>query len=235
MRKLICLLTGVILFTSVGAQSLEEIVKLHSKAAKTDQLAKIKTIKITGRMAAMGMEMPLEMYMKNPNKIKVIYSLGGQQMISVFDGEKGYTQNPMTGSMDPIELKGEQLNQLTRNNVFTNEVLNSFNQKRLSYEREEMVNGKPAYRLKVQIEGTAAPSYLYIDKTSGLLVKLTTTVEQMGTTMNIETFLTDYKENQGLVMPMKTTAMANGMEAAVITFSNVEVNIPIEDSVFKVK
>ncbi len=235
MRKIISLLAGVIIFTSAGAQSIEEIVKLHVKAAKTDQLAKIKTIKITGKMTAMGMEMPLEMYMKNPDKIKVIYSFGGQQMISVFDGEKGYIQNPMTGSMSPVELKGDQLSQLTRNNIFTNEVLNSFNQKRLVYEKEEMVSGKPAYRLKVNIEGTDSPSYLFIDKATGLLVKVTTTVEQMGTTMNVETFLTGYKEHQGLVMPMKTTAMANGMEAAVISFSNVEVNIPVDESVFKLK
>jgi outer membrane lipoprotein-sorting protein len=182
----------------------------------------------------MGMEMPLEMIMKNPNKIKVIYNFSGQQMISVFDGEKGYMMNPLTGSMDPVELKGEQLSQLTRNNVFNNEVMNSFDKKRLSYEGEEAVSGKPAYKLKITIEGSA-PGYLFIDKSSGLLVKASTTVAQQGTTMNVETYLTDYKETKGLVFPMKTTAHANGMEAAVITFDLVEVNIPVEDSVFKVK
>ena len=38
------------------------------------------------------------MMMKNPNKIKVAYSFNGQEMVSVFDGEKGYMINPMTGS-----------------------------------------------------------------------------------------------------------------------------------------
>jgi len=36
-------------------------------------------------------------------------------------------------------------------------------------------------------------------------------------------------------MPKKTTAMANGMEAAVIYFEKIEVNIPMDDSIFKLK
>lgn len=234
MKKLVCLLAGAIIFASAGAQTLEEIVKKHSAAVKSDQLSKIKTVRITGKMTAMGMEMPLEMYMKNPNKIKVIYSFNGQQLISVFDGEKGYMMNPMTGSTEPVELTGEQLNQLKRNNVFTNEVLNNFNKKKLSSEGEEMVNDKPAYKLKVNIEG-GDPAYLYIDKNSGLLTKISTSVQQKGTSMNVETYLSGYTEKNGLVIQTKTTAMANGMEAAVITFDNIEVNIPMEDSVFNPK
>ena len=58
---------------------------------------------------------------------------------------------------------------------------------------------------------------------------------QMGTQMDVESFMTEYTDIQGVVMPKKTTAMANGMEAAVITFDNIEVNIPMDDAVFKVK
>jgi hypothetical protein len=57
----------------------------------------------------------------------------------------------------------------------------------------------------------------------------------MGTQMSVDSYMTDYSDNNGVVMPKKTTAMANGMEAAVITFDQVEVNIPMDDSVFKVK
>ena len=40
----------------------------------------------------------MTMWMKNPNKIKTVTSINGQEMIQVFDGVKGYTVNPMTGS-----------------------------------------------------------------------------------------------------------------------------------------
>jgi hypothetical protein len=68
-----------------------------------------------------------------------------------------------------------------------------------------------------------------------MLVKTSATVEQMGQTMNVDSYMTEYTDIQGVVMPKKTTAMANGMEAAVISFDNIEVNIPMEDAVFKLK
>lgn len=234
MKKLLFLMTGLIAVTVINAQSLDEIVKKYSTAIKSDQLANVKTIKITGKMSGMGMEMPMVMYMKNPNKIKVVYSFNGQEMVSVFDGEKGYMINPMTGSSNPIELKGDQLKQVENNLIFRNEIMNYFNKKQLSLDGEESVNGKPAYKLKVIVEG-GSPIYMFIDKSSNLLVKTTTAVDQMGTSMNVETFMTDYSDESGVVMPKKTTAMANGMEAAVITFDKIEVNLPMEDSIFKVK
>lgn len=234
MKKLFFLFTGLIVCAAIDAQSLAEIVKKYSTAIKSDKLANVKTIRITGKMSAMGMEMPMVLYLKNPDKIKVVYNFNGQQMVSVFDGEKGYMINPIMGSSDPVELTRDQLRQVQNNNVFRNEVMNYFNKKQLTLEGEESVNGKAAYKLKVTVEG-GSPIYMYIDKSSSLLVKTSTTIEQMGTSMNIDSFMTDYSDNNGVVMPKKTTAMANGMEAAVINFDMIEVNIPIEDSFFKVK
>ncbi len=113
-------------------------------------------------------------------------------------------------------------------------MLRYFKNGKLTLEGEESVNGKPAFKVKATLEG-ANPVYMFIDKDSYLLVKTSMTVEQMGTTMNVDSFMTDYVENNGVVMPKKTTASANGMEAAVIIFDKIEVNVPIEDSVFKLK
>ncbi len=121
-------------------------------------------------MSAMGMEMPMELYVKNPDKIKVVYNFNGKEIISVFDGEKGYMINPMTGSSNPVEFTGEQLKQLQKNNVFNNEVMNYFNKKQLTLAGEENVNGKPAYKLKVTVSGSS-PVYMYIDKGSSCLLK----------------------------------------------------------------
>jgi len=233
MKKLVLILTGLIVVTLINAQSLEAIVNNYTAAIKQDQLAKISSIKITGKMAAMGMEMPMEMYMKNPNKIKVIYSFNGTEMVSVFDGEKGYMINPMMGSSDPVELTGEQLAQVKQNNAFSNILSNYFKNGQLSLEGQEDVNGKAAYKLKATATGN--PVYLFIDKGSNMLVKTSTTVDQMGTSMNVDSYMTDYTDIDGVIMPKKTTAFANGMEAGVITFDKIEVNIPMDDSVFKIK
>ncbi len=234
MKKLILLFSAIIAVTIINAQTLEEIVKKYSSAINSDKLASISTIKITGKMSAMGMEMPMTMFMKNPNKIKVVYSFNGQEIVSVFDGEKGYMVNPMTGSTEPVELTGDQLKQVQSTNAFTNEVLNYFKSGKLSLEGEESVNGKPAFKVKATTEG-ANPIFMFIDKDSYLLVKTTTVAQQMGTSMNVESLMSDYTNVEGVVVPKKTTASANGMEAAVISFDKIEVNVPMEDSVFRLK
>jgi hypothetical protein len=233
MKKSVFILAGLFVVVVMNAQSLDEIVKNYSTAMKYDKLTSVTSIKITGKMSAMGMEMPMVMYMKNPNKIKVNYSFNGQDMVSVFDGEKGYMVNPMTGSSNPVELTGDQLKQVQDNNVFKNQLSDYFKNGQLTLEGEESVNGKPAFKLKAN-EGSS-PVYMFLDKGSYMLVKTTATVNQMGTSMNVDTFMTDYVDIKGVLLPKKTTAMANGMEAGVITFNNIEVNIPMDDTVFKVK
>ena len=190
---------------------------------KSDKLSSVKTIKITGKMSAMGMEMPMVMFMKNPDKIKVAYTFNGQDMISVFDGQKGYMMNPMTGSSAPVELTGDQLKQVQNNNVFRNELLNYFKNGQITLEGSEDVNGKPAHKLKINVAG-GKPVFMFLDKGTSLLVKTKTTVDQMGTQMDVESFMTEYTDIQGVVMPKKTTAMANGIGMVLTTscckFSN---------------
>ena len=233
MKKLLFVLTGLIVIVVINAQSLDQIVKNHSVAIKQDKLSKISSIKITGKMSAMGMEMPMVLIMKNPDKIKVTYSFSGQEMISVFDGEKGYMVNPIMGSTNPIELTGEQLKQVQNNNIFQNQIVNYFKNSQLTLEGQEDVNNKPAFKLKVNNE--SSPIYLYLDKESYLLVRMTNTINQAGTSMNVDTYMSDYVNINDVVMPKKTISMMNGMEAAVISFDKIEVNIPIDDSIFKLK
>jgi len=234
MKKIVLLFTALIAVSVISAQSLDDILKQYSTAMHSDKLAGIKTIKITGKMSAMGMEMPMVMQMKNPDKIKVTYTINGMEMTSVFDGVKGYTMNPMTGSAEPVELTGEQLTQVKNNNIFTNQLQEYQKKKQLTYEGIENVDGKPASKLKVTVEG-GNPIYMYVDKGTGLIVKSVTKVAQQGTVMDVETSMTDYVDTHGVMMPKKTIAKMNGMEAGVISFDLIEVDVPMDDSVFKIK
>lgn len=235
MKKLFFVLTGLILVAVINAQSLEEIVKKYSEANRWDKIASMSTIKITAKMsmAAMGMEMPMEMWMKNPNKIKTVMSFNGQDMINAFDGEKGFAINPMSGSTDPVEMTPEQIKVTQSSNVFQNHIAGYLKDGKLKLIGEENVNEKPAFKLQADL-GDGNSSDMYIDKVSYLLVKTSATVVANGMTVNTEAYPSDYKEINGILFPMKTTITNQGMDI-VLTFENVEVNIPMEDSVFKLK
>jgi outer membrane lipoprotein-sorting protein len=233
MKKLILALAGLLVFTLMNAQSLQEIVKKYSIANKLDKVISLSTIKITGKMSMMGTDMSLEMWMKNPNKIKTVTNFNGQDIIAVFDGEKGYSINPMTGSSEPAEMTPDQVKQTLNNNIFQNYMVKYLNAGQLSLEGEEKVNEKPAFKLKANIEGGNV-AYMFIDKGSYLLIKTSTTVNQAGQMVTVDSYPTNYTETSGILLPMKTTTSASGMEFTMI-FDKVEVNIPMEDSLFKIK
>jgi hypothetical protein len=52
--------------------------------------------------------------------------------------------------------------------------------------------------------------------------------------VTVESFPTDYKDFNGVILPTKTTTSASGMEF-VLEFTNVEINIPMDDSIFTIK
>jgi outer membrane lipoprotein-sorting protein len=233
MKKMIFVMAGLIMMTVISAQSLEEIVKKYTEANKLDKVANLKTIKITANMSVMGMEMPMVMWMKNPNKIKSVTTFNGQDMVQVFDGEKGYVVNPMTGSTDPVEMTPDQVKQTLRGSMFQNYLANYLKNGQLALDGEDKVNDKPAYKIKATVEGGTVIN-MFIDKSSYFLVKTSTTTSQGGMTVTIDSYPTDYTETSGVMIPMKTSTSAQGMDM-VITFSKVEVDVPIEDTIFKAK
>jgi len=233
MKKLILAAAALFVFAFVNAQSLDEIVKKYSAANKLDNLKSVTTIKSTAKTSVRGTDMAIETWMKNPDKIKVVTSAGGQNIVMAFDGQKGYMINPMSGSNDPVEMDIAQVKQQIANrNMFQNSLQIMFKNGSLSLEGEESVNGKPAFKVKQSGEGAVA--YLFIDKVSFLAVKASTTVSQGGQTISVDSFPTDYQEFNGVMVPMKTTQSVSGMDI-VTTIVKVEVNIPMDDSVFKLK
>lgn len=233
MKKFLSILTALLVIGSVNAQSLEEIVKKYSEANKYDKIAGLSTIKITAKMSMMGMELPMEMWMKNPDKIKTVSNFNGQEIIQVFDGTKGYVVNPMTGSTAPVEMSADQIKQTASSNMFKNSMQEYLKNGKLTLLGEENVNNSPAYKLKADLDnGNSA--IMFIDKSTNLLSKTSATVNQNGMTMTVDSYPSDYKEVNGIILPMKTSTSAQGMDM-VITFDKVEVNVPMEDSIFQIK
>ncbi len=233
MKKSLVMVACILAAVTVNAQTLEEIVNKYTAANKLDKITSFQTIKITGNMSVSGMDLPMEVWMKNPNKIKTVTSFNGTEMIQSFDGEKGYTINPMTGSSDPVEMTADQVKELMRSNIFQNYVINYLKNGQLTLDGEDNVSGKPAFKITAKLEN-GSNATIYIDKASYLIVKTTAEVNQQGMAITIESYPSDYQDTNGVLLPMKTTSSASGMEL-VTTFSKVEVDVPIDDSIFKLK
>jgi outer membrane lipoprotein-sorting protein len=228
MKKLIFVFAGLLAFSVINAQSLEEIIKKYSEANKLDQLSNLKTIKITSKVSVMGNEIQLELWMKKPNKLKTVSEKDGNGTLTIYDGEKGYMVNYAGDSRNVIEMTPDMIKEMNRLNMFENCWIEYYNNGQLSLEGEELVNESPAFKLKAALnEGI---TNLFIDKGSYLLVKQSAS-SNMGET---ELFPSDYMETNRVFLPMKTKSTLMGMEVTT-TVTKVEVDIPMEDSIFRLK
>lgn len=233
MKKVFTVFATLLLVTTLNAQSLENIVQKFSEANRYDKISGLSSIKISARMSMMGMDIPMEMWMKNPDKIKTVMNFNGQEMVSAYDGTKGYVINPMSGSTTPVEMSADEIKQQQNNNMFKNSLASYHKEGKLTLLGEESVNNQPAFKIKADIDGVNS-AVMFIDKASYLLTKTTATVTQNGMTITVDSYPSEYKEINGIIVPMKTTTSAQGMDM-VLTFDKVEVNVPMEDSLFILK
>jgi len=82
--------------------------------------------------------------------------------------------------------------------------------------------------------GNGNSAIMFIDKSSYLLTKTVADVNQGGMAITVESYPSEYTDTNGIMLPMKTTTSASGMDI-VTTFTKVEVDVPMEDTVFKIK
>ncbi|HPC98988.1 MAG TPA: hypothetical protein P5257_08540 [Bacteroidales bacterium] len=226
MKKLLVstLIAGFAAF-SVYSQTLDEIVKRQSSALKEDSYDNVKTVKVTAKLNQMGMTLAMTTYFKAPDLSRIVLSFNGQEIVQVYDGKKGYLINPMAGS-EPQELSPDQLTSLKNNSTLKSPISGYHRDKKLTLEGTGDVNGKPAFKLKATDGGNVI--YYFIDKQTWLPVKMTMTSGGM----NIDTYQ-EWADIKGIMLPKVTKTVAGNTEI-VINVEDVEVNIPLDDSLFRI-
>jgi outer membrane lipoprotein-sorting protein len=233
MKQLGFVLAGLFIASAINAQSLDEILKKYTEANKYDKISSLSTIKISAKMSAMGNEFTTEIWMKNPDKIKTATNINGQDMVSALNGTKGYAMSPMSGSAGPVEMTSDEVKLAGLSNVFQNFLVNYYKEGKITFEGDENVNDKPAFKLKVDLDGGNS-IMVFINKSDYLVVKNVLTGKQGGMDFTLESYPSDYRETNGFIMPMKTKTSVQGMEYST-TIDKVEVNVPMDDSIFSIK
>ena len=116
----------------------------------------------------------------------------------------------MTGSSEPVQLSPDQVKQTQKSNIFNNSLETYIKEGKLVLEGTEPVNGKEAFKIKANLE-EGNTLLLFIDKSSFFLLKTSITINEGGMKVTPDFYMTDYTDNNGIFLPMKTTTSAKGM------------------------
>lgn len=174
------------------------------------KLEAVKTLSMKNTISVMGMEMEGKT-LKKDNKFKSTQSMMGQEMVQVFDGEKGYASQ-MGQKMD---LPADQITKLKTAKIM--DALGMDPAKIKTVEKTQ-IDGKDFYLL------SSDDSKSYFDVKTGLLFK--TENEKGNMTIN------KYADVDGIKFVEEMSVDAAGQQISIKN-SDIKINQPISDDEFK--
>ena len=234
-------LTGIAtlaLFASVASAADPTVDELIAKNIQArggmEKLKSVNSIKVHGKMVmGQGMEAPFTMMQKRPKMTRTEFTIQGMTGMQVYDGKNGWMVMPFMGKKDPEAMPAEQA-QILDEQADMDGPLVDYKDKghKVELVGKEQVEGADAYKLKVTLK-SGQTRVIYLDAESGLEVKTEAKRTVRGTEVDGETFLSDYKEVNGMMMPFTMESGAKGQTMRQkMVIDSVETNVALADTLF---
>lgn len=240
MKKLFFIISGLLTVCILSAQDvkLDEIVAKYLKAIGQDKIASIKTIVITGKSSAGGMEVPMIQTEKRPDSRREDVDLQGTKIVFAYDGKSGWMILPMTGSPDPQDMPAELLNSGIKDNMrdpytnWNNPFVNwKENGIKMELSGKEDMNGTQVYNIMLTFKDNDITNY-YLDANKYLVLKIKYKENAQGQIVDKEDIYNDFRLVDGIINPFRIESMTNGQPQDIEIVEKCEFNLPVNDSIF---
>jgi outer membrane lipoprotein-sorting protein len=215
----------------------DEIVAKNLQAkGGAEKWGSVSSVKMTGKIAIQGQEMPLTTYAKRPNMHRQEISLPDGRIVQAFDGTTAWVINPMMGSNAPQVMPGGLADTMKNSADFDGALIN-YKAKGHTIELvgKEKLADKDVYHLKVTMKGGQVQHY-FLDAESGLELKTSAEVDMgigAGTKQTLDTEMSNYKAEGGITLPHTVKQFVNGKPTVEMTVTAVEFNAALEDAMFR--
>ncbi len=236
-RKLFLLtaIFALIIFSlAIAQETVEDIIKKNIEArGGYDKIKAVKTMKIAGKQMMQGLEVPFTIIQKRPNLIRLEATVQGQTLVQAYDGENPWWINPFMGSTDPQKMPEDQAKSILEQADMDGHLVD-YKEKGHSVELigKEDLEGTEVYKIKVVLKNGEV-RYDLIDTEYFLELETIAKVNQQGTEIEAETFVSDYKDVNGLMISHAIETKVAGNTISQIVIDAIEMNVDVDDSVFK--
>ncbi len=223
------------------AQTVDEIIdKYLAQTGGKDKWMALKNVKMTGKAKAQGMDLPVTMYQKAPNKMKLVINIQGKEIVQpAFDGTTAWTTNFMT--MKPEKMTAEQSENM-KDEAQMQDPFIGYKDKgyKAELDGKETIEGTECHKIKltrkpVKVDGKEEEnvSYYFFSVADNVPILTRSTVKQgQAKGMVQETSMSDYQEVNGLFMPFTITQKMNGQQVFAMTAEKMETNVEMDDKLF---
>lgn len=227
------LIAVAILLSTTGslAQNADDIMKKHEQAVGgADKWGQINTLKMKGSMSQGGMQIDLTQTVAAGKAMRTDISVMGMSGFIIITKDGGWQYMPFMGvakldtlkpdmvasSQKQLDLKGQQMLDYKAKGI------------NVEYVNVDTIKKAPCFKLKFTNKDGDV-TYSYFDCTSYHLVRTESKAKLPdGEEQEVSVDLGEYKSFDGIAFP--TLIKTAGAEVA---FSSIEINKPIDESVFK--
>lgn len=236
MKKFITAVFGmIILIISSGMaqeMNLDAVLAKYYQAAGIEKVKDWKTLTMSAKSMAGGMEVPLTITMKRPGKMKVVVELQGNKMLQVVDGETGWTVIPWSGSSDPQDITADQLKALKDQTEFEGPLYNWKDKgHKVELIGKEDMDGTQVYKIKVTRANGNIETY-FLDADSFLPIKIASVTKMQGNDVESESLPGNYQEVNGVMLPFSIESKSKGQTISNLVIDSYQVNNDVDDNIF---
>jgi len=218
------------------AQNVDEIVAKYVQArGGAEKLKGVQSIKTSATMTmGPGMELPGIVIQKRPMLARLEFTAQGMTAVQAYDGKEAWQIMPFMGKKDPELMSADEAKE-TEEMADVDGPLVDYKGKghQLELLGKEKIEGTDAYKLKLTLKNGDVQT-IYIDADSFLEIKEVTKRTVRGTDLEVESSIGDYKEVNGIMFPFAVENQVKGTDQKQkITITKIELNVPADDSLFK--
>lgn len=222
----------LIFCTLLSAQTLDDVLKEHYAAIGQEALLKINSMKATGKLVQMGVEIPFIQIMARPSNVRVEGTFQGLSFIQTYNGKEGWSLNPFAGVTDPQPFGEDELKsmkyQADMDGMLWKPETKGYT---VTLEGKEDMEGTSCYKIKVLTkEGDSFMTY--VDADSYLPLRTNAKVKVQGNEMETDTYYSNYMQVGGIAVAGKTETKLNGQVMNTIITDKVEIDLPMDSTLF---
>jgi hypothetical protein len=230
-RSLLGLMLAITSFTTVCAQSLEEIHTKHVAAlGGSDQIKAVKAVKMSGGMNANGMKIPVAIQILNGKGFKVEFTAMGMTGYQIVNNTKGWNFSPFQGQTKPEPMTEDDVKKSQDDlEIFNDFIDYSAKGNTAEFLGKDDIEGTECFKIKVTLK-SGKEKTLYIASDNYLVLKETEKTTVNGADIEISTMFSNYKKVGAVLFPHTMNISVQGE----ISFDSIEVNPAIDAKTFEV-
>jgi outer membrane lipoprotein-sorting protein len=234
MKKLIVpFFLSLIFISSSFAQTVDEILAKYFEVQGQDKLLATTTFMTKGKIIQGQFEIPFTSYQKRPMKFRSEAEFQGMKIISAFNGENGWSINPMMGSTEPQPMTAEQLDRMKIQADYDGMF---YNYKDKGY-TVEFMGKEPVDDIETYVLKLTRPNgdiiTAYIDAENYVILKTDSKMKIQDVDREAETIFSNYKYVDGILVPFSIETKMDGKTVMQMTFDEFKYNTDLDDSLFE--